>query len=94
MIYAMYVIFILLQIGDIWTTYNIIKSDKGHEANPIMAWIMKELGNLEGLIVAKSILILVVGAICYGQTVGLYMLSVFNIVYAYVVYLNYKILKG
>ena len=34
--YILFAVFIALQIGDAWTTINVIKSGKGHEA--MVSW--------------------------------------------------------
>lgn len=52
--YILLAIFISLQIGDFYTTYTIIKTGKGHEANPILAWIFDKIGYANGLAIFKG----------------------------------------
>jgi len=94
--YILFALFVALQCGDAWTTINVINSGKGHEANPIMAWLFDKIGMYLGFIVAKSATILAVGFIVYTalELAATFALVVFNLLYAYVVYQNYKILKA
>ena len=94
--YILFAVFVALQFGDAWTTINVIKSGKGHEANPIMAWLFDKIGMYLGFVIAKSATILAVGFIVYTaiELAATFALVVFNLVYGYVVYQNYKILKA
>jgi hypothetical protein len=96
MAYLLLVIFVLLQFLDFWTTYNVINSGKGHEGNPIMAWIFAKIGIIEGFVLMKTASILAVGFIVYTVPVNasIFALTIFNVLYAYVVYQNYRILKS
>ena len=94
--YILLAVFIALQIGDAWTTISIINSKKGHEGNPIMAWLFAKIGMYTGFVVAKSATILAVGFIVYTapELAATLALVVFNLLYGYVVYQNYRILKS
>ena len=93
--YILFAVFVALQCGDAWTTINVIKSGKGHEANPIMAWLFDKIGMYLGFVVAKSATILAIGFIVYiaPELAATLALVVFNLLYGYVVYQNYRILK-
>jgi len=95
MIYILFALFVILQFLDFWTTYNVIKSGKGHEANPIMAWVFAKIGIIEGFAFIKTIMLIIVGYIVYTVPVNasIFALTIFNVLYAYVVYQNYRILK-
>jgi hypothetical protein len=95
MTYILFAIFILLQFLDFWTTYHVIKSDKGHEGNPIMAWLFSKVGVIKGFVIAKLMAIGAVSFIVYTTPVNasIFVLCIFNLLYAYVVYQNYRILK-
>lgn len=43
---------LLLQYGDIWTTYRLLAKG-GRELNPVVAWPIKKFGLLRGLLVIK-----------------------------------------
>ena len=96
MAYLLLVIFILLQFLDFWTTYNVIKSGKGHEGNPIMAWVFAKIGIIGGFAFIKTVMLIIVGYIVYTVPVNasIFALTIFNVLYAYVVYQNYRILKA
>jgi len=103
--YILLAIFIILQFLDFWTTYNVIKSGKGHEGNPVMAWLFSKIGVIGGFAAAKFILIVL---FAYLATKHIYIVLfnlinldfvplvfiLFNIIYVYVVYINYRILKS
>lgn len=42
-IYVLFVLLVLLQAGDVYTT-NRILANGGREANPVIAWVMGKLG--------------------------------------------------
>ena len=93
--YILFAIFVALQCGDAWTTYNVIKSGKGHEGNPIMAWLFNKIGVIGGFALMKTAMLIIVGYIVYTvpELAATFALTIFNLLYAYVVYQNYKILK-
>ena len=94
--YILLAVFIALQYGDAWTTINVIKTDKGREGNPFMAWIFSKIGVIQGFIAVKFFVIGILSFIVYGNaSIAItVLLTVFNLFYAYVVHNNYKILKG
>jgi hypothetical protein len=88
--YILFDIFIILQYFDFWTTYNVIKTNKGHEGNPIMAWLFSKIGVIGGFVVMKSIVII---AVWFIKDI-LLIIILLNVIYVYVVYMNYRILKS
>jgi hypothetical protein len=94
--YLLFAIFIALQYGDFWTTYNLIKTDKGHEGNSFMAWVFNKIGIVKGFAFVKFVVIALLAFVVYKNTsVGITIFLVTaNLFYSYVVYNNYKILKG
>jgi hypothetical protein len=81
--------FVILQCGDFYTTYTVIKTGKGHEANPIIATLIQKLNLLFGLLFFK------VGAIIIGilLTPYWYALAILDILYVWVIYNNIKVLR-
>jgi len=88
--YILFSLFIILQFLDFWTTYNVIKADKGHEGNPVMAWLFSKIGVIGGFALMKAFVIV---AMWFVKDV-LFAISLINIIYVYVVYMNYRILKS
>ncbi len=93
------VVLALLQILDIYTTYNILKLG-GRELNPILNKLFDKVGVIPGLIVPKSIYI---GILMYYYLVNstsmqsfgwLVSLTVIVLIYIGVVFNNFKVLKG
>ena len=87
--YTLLTIFIALQCGDFYTTYTIIKTGKGHEANPILATLMAKLDMASVLAFFKIACILIGVALLQYW----YALVALDVLYIWVVYNNYKILK-
>jgi hypothetical protein len=90
MIYLIFAIFITLQIADGWTTVKCIESGKGSEANPIVAWGIHKIGLVPALEIYKLFAI-AVGYVLMSLPI---LLGLVCLPYAYIVYNNYKILKG
>ena len=86
--YILLAIFIALQAGDLYTTYTIIKTGKGREANPILAWVFSKIGYPTGLVVFKGLCI-VIGFFLLPYW---YALAILNALYLWVAYNNYKVL--
>ena len=88
--YILFAIFALLQCGDFLTTYQCLKSGKGHEANPVVAFAITKIGLVPALAIYKLFAIAIGWII---KDVWFVMLAL-DIAYGYVVYQNYKILKA
>jgi hypothetical protein len=86
----LFALFALLQCVDFYTTYTIIKTGKGHEANPILAWIFGKIGYLAGLTIVKGLAI----AIGFILLQYWYALAIIDILYVWVIFNNIKVMKG
>ena len=85
--YILFALFIILQIGDFYTTYLCITSGKGHEANPLIAPLINKYGIVAPL-VGYKLLAIIIGFFVMQSVVGIVIL---NLVYSYVVFQNYQI---
>lgn len=98
LILVLFVALCALQVLDVYSTYNIIKSGKGYESNPVMAWCIEKLGLGAGLVIPKGIVVMFLDYLLFfsgvpTQTAALIM--GFGVVgYSYVVRNNFKILNG
>lgn len=90
--YILLVIFIILQLADLYTTYTIIKTGKGYEANPLLAWIFDRIGYVYGLLIFKGLAI-AIGLYVIQFWNGYYVLAPLVALYTWVVYNNYKVLN-
>ena len=88
--YILFAVFVALQIGDAWTTIQCLKSGKGHEANGLMAWLFNKIGMVQALMITK---VGICGVAWILKDIAL-AIGVIDVLYAYVVYQNYKILKA
>ena len=86
----LFAFFVLLQCMDFYTTYTIIKTGKGHEANPIIATLMDKL-NMAGVLAFFKLACILIGVVLMPYW---YALAILDILYVWVVYNNYKVLKG
>jgi uncharacterized SAM-binding protein YcdF (DUF218 family) len=59
-----FLLFILLQVADSWTTITGMNSG-ATEANPIMDKLFKKIGVVQGLVLAKSITVILFGLFLY-----------------------------
>ena len=89
--YILLAIFVALQAGDFYTTYTIIKTGKGREANPILRRIFDKIGSTAGLAIAKGLCV-IVGVYAAQFWNGFYILVPCIALYTWVVYNNYKVL--
>jgi hypothetical protein len=90
--YIFLTIFIALQFGDFYTTYTVIKMGKGHEANPVLAWIFNKIGYTAGLVIFKG-LVIAVGVYAAQFWNGYYVLIPMVALYTWVVFNNFNVLK-
>ena len=88
--YILLAIFITLQCGDFYTTYTILKTGKGHEANPVLATLMAKL-DMASVLAFFKIACIGIGFILMPYW---YALAALDILYIWVVWNNYKVLKG
>jgi hypothetical protein len=89
--YILLAIFIALQAGDFYTTYVILKTGKGYEANPILAWIFGKIGSTAGLAIVKGLCV-IVGVYAAQFWNGFYILAPAIALYIWVVWNNYKVM--
>ena len=87
--YILFAVFVALQCGDAWTTIQCLKSGKGHEANGLMAWLFSKIGMVQALMITK---VGICGVAWILKDIAL-AIGVIDVLYAYVVYQNYRILK-
>ena len=90
--YILLVIFIILQCADLYTTYTIIKTGKGYEANPFLAWIFDRIGYTAGLLIFKGLAI-AIGLYAVQYWNSFYLFVPLIALYSWVVYNNYKVLN-
>ena len=86
----LFALFVLLQCGYFYTTYTIIKTGKGHEANPILATLMAKFDMAGVLAFFKVACIL----IAIMLTPYWYALAILDILYVWVIFNNLKVLRG
>jgi len=88
--YILLAIFIALQCGDFYTTYTILKTGKGHEANPILATLMAKL-DMAGVLAFFKLACILIGVALLQYW---YALALLDILYVWVIYNNLKVLRG
>ena len=88
--YIILAIFIALQCGDFYTTYTILKTGKGHEANPILATLMAKL-DMAGVLAFFKLGAILIAVMLMDYW---YALAILDILYVWVIYNNLKVLRG
>lgn len=91
--YILLAVFIALQAGDFYTTYTILKTGKGYEANPILKWVFDRIGFTVGLAIFKGLAV-AVGVYAAQFWNGYYVLIPMVALYTWVVFNNFNVLKG
>jgi len=84
-----FLLFILLQVADSWTTLTALKMN-GREMNPLLNYVFRMIGPVQGLIVMKSLSIIIIGLLVFDHWV----VWLLNGVYIIVVLHNLKQIKG
>jgi hypothetical protein len=96
MVWFLLTILIILQIADIYTTKRIIADKGGKELNPIMKDIINKFGLLPGLIGIKTIVMIFIATVFFAAPNTIIipiLLFAIILIYVYVVYKNFKVLK-
>ena len=95
---ALIVAVVALQVLDGWTTYKVLRSGKGTEANPVVRKVIERLGVYPGLMAVKGgAIVCVIVARQYGVWVGdvaIYVLALAVVLYVVVVAQNWKVMKS
>ena len=88
--YILFFIFFILQVFDFWTTYKCLTINKGHEGNSIVAFGISKIGLIPALAIYKLL------AVFIGWFVKdvLIAIAILDVVYIYIIYSNYKIMKA
>ena len=89
--YILLAIFIALQAGDFYTTYTIIKTGKGYEANPILRWVFDRIGYVASLAIFKGLAV-VIGIALVQYWNSFYFFIPCIALYTWVVWNNYKVM--
>lgn len=89
MITLLLIVLILLQIADGMTTFYALWGGKGREANPVVNWVIEKIGLIPGLIVVKSVGVVL--AVWVYNLDGFMVLLAMTILYAYIVHNNFEI---
>jgi len=88
--YILFAIFVILQGLDFWTTYKCLTLNKGHEGNPIVAFGISKIGLIPTLAIYKSLAV-VIGWFVKDVLIAI---AILDVVYIYIIYSNYKIMKA
>lgn len=91
--YALIVALIVLNVADVYTTYQLLKAG-GSELNKAVAWLIAKCGLVAGLVASKLPVVPLVVLSVYEETViGQVMLGVLCACAGWVVWHNYREIK-
>jgi len=88
--YVLFALFVLFQFLDFLTTYLCLKSNKEHEANPVVEFGISKIGLVPALAIYKSLAV-IVGWFVKDVLIAI---AILDVVYIYIIYSNYKIMKA
>ncbi len=91
--HIMFAVFALLQVADVWTTNYIVSRGIGYEANKVMAYAIKTIGLLPGLLIPKLAMLALVFVFILHVAYGEYILGLLIFLYAYVIANNIKVIQ-
>jgi len=89
----LFLLFVLLQGLDIYTTYTAIQSGKGHEANPVMAAIFAKIGIIPGLAIFKVLICAVIWWAFMNMPGNKIILAIIDLAYIEILVNNFKVIK-
>jgi len=84
-----FLLFILLQVADGWTTVTALNMN-GRELNPWLNYLFRKFGVIQTLLVSKLLSITIVGMLVYDHWAVWFLVAV----YTFVVLHNLKQIKG
>ena len=87
LIYGLLALSILLQAGDVATTYKVL-SQRGYEKAPVAKWFIQTLGILPGLIVLKLIVTIPIVTVTFMGLMPWWVLLAYCLIYVWVVWHN------
>lgn len=88
----LFILLFALQVADVASTAYAIKRGIGHEANPVMAWLIDRLGLALGLLLPKAVMLSLLYS--YALTYPLfaaYVLGAMSALYAWIVFRNVRV---
>lgn len=85
---ALFILFVILQAGDFWTTRKVL-SQGGREQNPIADWFMGKMGLVPAMLLLKVVAI----ACAYYLIAFPTVLAALCAFYTYIVVKNYTHIK-
>ena len=94
-IWILFALFTILQVGDVITTVRALTQANANEANPILRAFMAAVGLIPALILTKIMLLAIVaGAVWFYPSTWLWIgLTVINVAYVSAVWNNYTLTR-
>jgi hypothetical protein len=89
----LFILFCLLQVADVLSTVEIIRTGKGHEANPVMFWLQSHLGTITGLAAPKLVVMVLFWFWVVPTAQAVFILAAMCLVYMMVLWNNYGVWK-
>ena len=92
--FVLFLLLVVLATADGVTTHKILSTPGGRERNPVMRWLIEELGLLPALVWSR-LAVFVAGYFMTlaGQVYGVAVLAVLCAAFGWVVYANLQVIK-
>lgn len=91
--HMLFMIFAMLQIADIYTTYRVVNTKIGREANNLMEWLIQRVGLLPALIGAKFTMLVCVWFFILPMRIAAPSLCFFIVIYSLVIINNISVIR-
>lgn len=89
----LFIFLVALQVADVATTAYAIRRNVGREANPIMAWLIDDLGLAVALLLPKAIMLFLLYRYVLPGEFAAPILGAFIALYAWVVFCNVMVIR-
>jgi hypothetical protein len=83
----------VLQLADVATTYYIISRQIGREANPLMAWLIRQFGLAPGLLLPKAAMLVALYLAVLEHGIPHWTLAGLIALYVWVIYNNVGVIR-
>jgi len=92
---AVFIIFLMTQAGDFYTTWRVLQLPNRKEANPVVKWVMDRIGVVGALILLKGLIVVVIGAALWFYPDPIVQITVIlvSVGYGWVISNNVKLMR-
>lgn len=90
----LFILLFALQVADVASTAYVIRRGIGHEANPVMGWLISRLGLTLGLLLPKLAMLVLIYLYVLPVAYAVPILSALIALYAWIVFKNVRVIRA